>query len=132
MVSVIIAAVLIVVGVALVMIFYHGAKAMGQHALSAPNVEVSGSMSASTGVVTINIYNAGTTQLTISGVKVYGPSGSILDCSWSGVGAVVAAGGSYGVVGQCTGVEAGVTYTVVITLNGTGGSLAESLTITAS
>ncbi len=90
-------------------------------------------MSASTGVVTINIYNAGTTQLTISGVKVYGPNGSILDCSWSGVGAVVAAGGSYGgVVGQCTGVEAGVTYTVVITLNGTGGSLAESLTITAS
>ncbi|WP_243676238.1 hypothetical protein [Vulcanisaeta distributa] len=46
---------------------------MSQRALNTPEVEVSGSMSASTGVVTINIYNAGATQLTISGVKVYGP-----------------------------------------------------------
>ncbi len=132
LVSVIIAAVLIVVGVALVMIFYHGAKAVGQHAINTPEVEVSGSMSASTGVVTINIYNAGTTQLTISGVKVYGPNGSVLTCSWSGIGATVAAGSSYGIVGQCGGVESGVAYTIIVTLNGTSGSLAESLTVTAS
>ncbi|GAB6947759.1 hypothetical protein JCM16161A_18890 [Vulcanisaeta sp. JCM 16161] len=132
LVSVIIAAVLIVVGVALIMIFYHGAKAMGQHAINTPEVEVSGSISASTGVVTINIYNAGTTQLTVSGVKVYGPNGSTLSCSWSGVGATVVAGGSYGLVGQCSGVEPGVSYTVVVSLSGAGGSLVESLTLTAS
>lgn len=133
LVSVIIAAVLIVVGVALIMLLYHGAKSMSQRALNTPEVEVSGSMSASTGVVTINIYNAGATQLTISGVKVYGPNGSVLNCSWNGIGATVIAGGNYGFVGQCAGVEPGVTYTIVITLNGTSGSLAEPpLTITAS
>ncbi|WP_054843853.1 hypothetical protein [Vulcanisaeta souniana] len=133
LVSVIIAAVLIVVGVTLIMLFYHGAKSMSQRALNAPEAEASGSISASTGVVTINIYNAGATQLAISGVKIYGSDGTVLNCSWNGIGTIVAAGGSYGIVGQCSGVGgAGDTYTIVVTLNGTSGSLAESLTVTAS
>ncbi|MGC8607502.1 MAG: hypothetical protein ACP5L5_08090 [Vulcanisaeta sp.] len=132
LVSVIIAAVLIVISVTLIMMFYHSAKAMGQHALEAPQVEVSASISGSTGITTINVYNAGTTQLTIGGVKVYGPGGSVLSCSWNGVGTTVVAGGSYGIVGQCSGVSPGSTYTIVIMLNSTSGSVAESLTVTAS
>ena len=132
LVSVIIAAVLIVVGVALVMLFYHGAKAIGQHAISAPDVEVSGSISASTGVVTIDIYNAGTTQLTVSNVEVYGPGGSTLSCSWNGVGSTVAAGGSLGIVGQCSGVSSGTTYTIVVTLSSQGGSVVKEITVTAT
>ncbi len=42
------------------------------------------------------------------------------------------AGGSYGIVGRCGGVSSGVVYTVLVTINVTGGSYVESLSITSS
>ncbi|MDT7970467.1 MAG: hypothetical protein RQ842_07855, partial [Vulcanisaeta sp.] len=60
LVSVIIAVVLIVVGISLVMLFYHRAKTLVSNAASAPQIDVSASISGSTGVVTVDIYNAGT------------------------------------------------------------------------
>ena len=89
-------------------------------------------MSGSTGVVTVNVHNAGTMPVTIGGIRVYGSGGSQLSCSWNNVGVSVPAGGSYGVVGQCSGLVSGDVYTVLVTLNSTNGSFVESTTATAS
>ena len=132
LVSVIIAVVLIVVGISLVMLFYHRAKTLVSNAASTPQIDVSASISGSTGVVTVDIYNAGTEPIYVSSIEVYGPNGSEVPCTWSGVGAEVTAGGSYGVVGKCSGVSSGVVYTVLVTLNVTSGSYVESLSVTSS
>ncbi|MCG2869943.1 MAG: hypothetical protein L7H10_04225, partial [Vulcanisaeta sp.] len=58
--------------------------------------------------------------------------GSQVPCTWSGVGVEVPAGGSYGIVGRCGGVSSGVVYTVLVTINVTGGSYVESISITSS
>lgn len=132
LVSVVIAAVLIVIGVALITLFYHSANRFITNAVNKPQVEVSASISGSTGVATVNVYNAGTEPIYISNIEIYGPSGSQVPCTWSGVGVEVPAGGSYGIVGRCGGVSSGVVYTVLVTINVTGGSYVESLSITSS
>ena len=44
----------------------------------------------------------------------------------------MAAGGGLGIVGQCSGVSSGTTYTIVVTLSSQGGSVVKEITVTAT
>jgi hypothetical protein len=130
---VIIAAVILVLGIVLIYMFYGGARTSVSSALGKPQLSVSVEINAGTGLVTVNVYNAGPVSVNLTGMSIYGTGGSSVSCTKPTPTISIPSGTGYGLTNTCTGLVSGREYVVVLDFQlPNGGTYSEQVSSVAS